>query len=202
MKNQMTSEERLLKLIRKKKPAGTTDAKANSDESSGLKKQSQGTKDLSFSFVKSINRLLIVVCAGIMAYIGFVYVGGRTLSEEVIFANKTERTEKIAQMQDKGERKSFDYYESMLSENNIFLAPWERETGVAIEGSRQTDLGKNLNLVGIILDEQPTAIIEDLKSKQTLFMNIGDKVNGAELNAVLEDRAVFLYNGQTIELVQ
>ena len=63
-----------------------------------------------------------------------------------------------------------------------------------------TELNKKLKLVGILFDANPTAIIEDQTTQQTLFMSPGDMVDNIKLEKIQPDKVIFLYNDQRVEL--
>ena len=52
-----------------------------------------------------------------------------------------------------------------------------------------------------MLDQDPKAILEDIKSQQTFFVSEGEEVMGATLKQIQEDKLIFIYNGQRVELV-
>ena len=64
------------------------------------------------------------------------------------------------------------------------------------------DLIKNLTLVGIVLDQNSTVIIEDQQSKETLFLHVGDKLNEAVIEEVQKSKVIFNFHGQRVELNQ
>jgi hypothetical protein len=74
-----------------------------------------------------------------------------------------------------------------------------------VKGEVLTELSifkKNLKLVGVVLDGSPVVIIEDLKSKETLFMRKGDSVYGAVVDDIQEGKVIFSYQEQWVELTQ
>ena len=104
-------------------------------------------------------------------------------------------------------REPYDVYEKSLSERSLFttFAGEERETPPPppqnpnpqpIEG-----LDKKIKLVGIVVDKEPQAIVEDLKERQTVFVSPGDRIGDAVVLEVNEDKVIFLYHDQRIEFV-
>ena len=61
---------------------------------------------------------------------------------------------------------------------------------------------KKLKLVGVVLDKNSEAIVENPAKKETLFFHEGDEFEGAVVEQILEGKIIFLYEGQKIELVQ
>ena len=62
------------------------------------------------------------------------------------------------------------------------------------------DWVKDLKLVGILLDGEPKAVIEDLKKNETLFLSPGQSLGNAVLQEIQEGKVVFVYQGQRVEL--
>ena len=62
------------------------------------------------------------------------------------------------------------------------------------------DLVKNLNLLGIITGKENQAIVEDKKSKKTMFLYKGDSLGEFTVYDIKEKGIVLDYNGEKIEL--
>lgn len=101
--------------------------------------------------------------------------------------------------------KDFSLYAETIKSRDIFKLPYgTKEANGASVGSTDSlsnEVAGNFKVVGIILDEEPQAIIEDLQNKDTLFLSIGQKVGTAVLEDVQEGKVIFQYNGQRLELV-
>jgi len=61
-------------------------------------------------------------------------------------------------------------------------------------------LHKRIKLIGILLDQDSKAIVEDLKEKQTHFLSRGESVGTAFLEDIQEDKVIFMYNNERIEM--
>ena len=59
---------------------------------------------------------------------------------------------------------------------------------------------KRLKLVGVVLDQEPQAIVENRRTRQTLFLRRGDRVEGAVVKEILEGKVILTYAGQSVEL--
>lgn len=212
MHQEMTSEEKLLQLIRKKKKgagilvkddgrsgAVSLDVPENSSNPLAEKKQGIG-------WLKSGNRLMVAVTFGALAYGAWLYITieQRSLPLPVDGRNKDSSVEMPA-TDPKKSSKDFDSYAQIFEERDVFQAPWENPEGEVVASavaSIQSDLIKQLTLVGIVLDKNPQAIIEDKKTRQTFFVRVGESVNGAVVTAIEEGKVIFKINEEKVELVQ
>ncbi len=111
--------------------------------------------------------------------------------------------------------KAYDYYRKQVQKRDIFQFPEEKarvmpkkvqarrviKASIKIQPKKQPFV-KSLKLVGVVLDEDPEAIVENPKKKKTLFLRKGDEVQGAIVEKILEGKIIFLYEGRKVELVQ
>lgn len=58
-----------------------------------------------------------------------------------------------------------------------------------------------ISLIGIISGEKPQAVIEDKKNQKTYFLYKGQNVNQLTITDILEDRVIFDFEGEKLELV-
>jgi len=196
----MTSEERLLNLIRKKKPSGDS----GGDQGRGDPNASQvGLQEGGIAFLNHFNRILVVLCVGLLAYIGVNYSqldeGRGILPIKKFKVEKDAFAEEIALL---SRSRSFDVYQEAIEERDVFQLPWEKPVDSVSEGPGDfaPDFTNRLKLVGIMLDKDPKAIIEDKKINQTLFLSVGDKINGAAVLEIQENKVILDFDGQKIEL--
>ena len=68
--------------------------------------------------------------------------------------------------------KAFEIYQEKLSRRDVFMAPWEQErlTPEGNEAPNALDLSKPIHIVGIVLDGDPKVIVENLQTKETVFL--------------------------------
>ena len=198
----MTSEEKLLKLIRQKNPLWPRDPRKGGAKGKLPSQGKHAADQKGFDALLFFNKFLILLCLAVVGYLGFKY--------SYLFQDKTAHQgrkakvpveKKEAERMDWPETKPFDYFQSKLGQRNLFFNPWEKQSQpnqLVQEGS--DDWTKQLRLVGIVLDADPKAIIEDINSNQTLFLSKGDSVNNAVLKEILEDKVILMYNNQEVEL--
>lgn len=101
------------------------------------------------------------------------------------------------------DKKTISYYEGVVRNRNIFQALWDQDKEETVQKAEKIEeLNKTIKLMGVLLDDDPTAIIEDIKKQKTLFMSIGDQINGAVLFQIQEGKVIFLQNSDSIEIIQ
>lgn len=196
----ITSEEKLLRLIRKKDQRPTDSRglkeKKGADGGSGQAAQGEG------HFWPSANRILLMLIIGLIAFSGWRYwqvtenipvvpsIPEGEVSQEATVPSGPAST-----------AKPFDAYGAQLSARDIFQAPWEKPaTGTLGREDGSASSVPQLRLVGILLDADPKAIIEDSSTKQTFFAAPGDRVGQAVLQEIQEDRVILMLNNQRVEL--
>jgi len=203
MEKEATSEEKLLRLLRKKKSISSAPLPEEKRTAAVGVIESKDTK-ARIDLLKWINRLLFVICLVIIAYIVNSYVltkgsASLFLTQEI----QPKVKEKDVRVSTKEDAQTFDFYAQTIHRRNLFLPPWEKDQGEnKVAEASNSDLEKDIRLVGIVLDKNPKAIVEDVKSEDTSFLSIGDEIRGAKLIEVLEGKAIFDYNGQKVEIIQ
>ena len=208
----MTSEERLLSIIRKKKhPAKDEQADVKKDKESG-RKESESSKirnGFNFDVLKWSNRILLAASFLIFIYIFHQYIEGR--GKENVLLTSLERMKNEEKKSEKVHvpkisfpaGKPFSFYQEKIQQRDIFQAPWDKpKENAPADASLTSDLNKQLKLVGILLDEDSKAIMENVQTKETVFLSVGDNIVGATLEEIREDKVIFRVNDEKVEFVQ
>ncbi|MDD5584488.1 MAG: type II secretion system protein N [Candidatus Omnitrophica bacterium] len=97
------------------------------------------------------------------------------------------------------EVKPYEFYAQAIMNRPLFGA----ETGNAPESAAsiaETDLLKDITLVGIISGENPQAIIEDTKNQKTYYLNKGQSIGQVQVEDITQGKIIVKYNGQKYEL--
>lgn len=209
MHEHTTPEERLLKLIRKKDAHPAKEAAGKQGSSKAAAGKGRGVFLESQKAFRFLNKFLVAACLGLLAYVGyelvFVKPQGATASRDfdttaIDPVVKEAPFEQIAFAQ----TKPYTYYTAPIEERDIFESPFS--TTKKIEEVKLTssipELTKNLRLVGIVLDSNSEAVIEDLESKQTFFLHQGDGIRGSIIDEIQESKVILRYQDQRVELVQ
>ena len=198
MEKPITSEEKLLRLIRKKKSS-----KQSENSEGNLGGKGPAAKKERSDFLKIINRLLLIAIGGLIGYMGITYLLFPKKEEAAVPSAAAEPVsrEVASKALSLIERKPFSFYQETIARRDIFQAPWEKsqEKGAA---PLVEDLSKKLKLVGIVLDQKPQAVIEDQETHQTYFLSPGESIGGARLEELQEGKVIFLFNEEKVELTQ
>lgn len=195
----VTSEEKLLKVIRKQDKLRAV-KKAPAQPNGGDLR-----KDSTISLLKICNRLFIIIS---ICFVGFLVYKSMQLQ-------KTEAVKLQAVDQDvpPSEAAPIAIDEEILVSSpevtvtrDIFEAPWEQpqQTGTATTGESSAlapQLKTTIRLSGIVLDQKnPQAIVEEISSGETVFLSKGQEFKGATLVDLEEGKAFFMYQNERIEL--
>jgi len=198
MNEHISPEEKLLKLIRKKdrSPVVPTAAGRKSSSFAGASDDKGGR-----GFFTFLEKFFIFICFILFLYIGYEFLFTekdlKVILEEKGALLEGGDFEKIAV----AEPKPYTYYTLPTVERNIFQAPYANPKGAA-PVSNVPELTKNLKLVGVVLDRDSQAVIEDAEGQQTFFLKKGEQVRGAIVDEIKESKVILLFGGQRVELVQ
>lgn len=99
----------------------------------------------------------------------------------------------------KAEIKPFEYYQEGLSGRKIFGTIETQESTGPISAAG-VDIAKDIGLVGIIMGENPQAIIEDKKAAKTYYVTKGQFVQDMQIDEIQEGKIIINYKGQRYEL--
>ncbi len=210
MDKEVSPEGKLLSLIRRKKdaaPSGDTDKNSPSGTKTSLPlRVSQGGAKAGGDVLKLTNRLLVVPILALAGTIAVNYFSAR--DNEPASENKEPKAKKKKEHNIKidltlPKQRPFSYYQKKFEERDIFLSPWDKpQDSSAAPAAVEQDLREKFTLVGIILDQDPKAVVEDNASHETYFLSKGDSVADASVEAIEESRVIFLFNGERVELTQ
>jgi type II secretory pathway component PulC len=201
----MTSEEKLLKLIRKKDRADDSRSKTKGltdkmMKSKGIKTESKPDGLILF------NKFLIIlsiISLGYIIIVGFI-VKQRSADEFVASIQHQKNGSSLENPIQGGKQKPLSFYVQKFENKDLFNTSLYQTnpTSAAVVNSAEQNPTQSLKLVGIVLDDKPQAIIEDLNSQQTLFLHVGDSIQDAKVKQILEGKVIFQFKEEMIELVQ
>lgn len=195
MDRPVSSEEKLLKLIRK--PAAPKDNKVQTEKNS----KSQ------IDFLALSNKLLLILLLGLAVYVAldFFILDKKNKPQDALSTGSgvDEGTQGQSVIETVTDVKPFSNYQSEFERRNIFQYPWEK-TDVSQPGQNNlplVDLTSVIKISGIIVGDSPQVIVEDMKTHQTLFLSPGDSVQSAKVEEIKADRVIFNYNGNKVEMI-
>jgi type II secretory pathway component PulC len=195
MDKQLSSEEKLLSIIRKKGPDDAVKAK-NKKAADGRTKTPGRPLSLPL-----LNRFLVFAVIGGLALLGIKYFKQKDAVNLESIVNEKVKSKIADDRAAKADIQPFEFYSAEVLKKDLFQLPWEQNTdNIDVTQTSSSAVLQSLLLTGIVLDKDPKAVIEDPKSGQTYFLSVGDEINGAKVQKIEPDRVLFEYGGETIEL--
>lgn len=102
--------------------------------------------------------------------------------------------------------KPMSHYSREIGKKELFQLNPGFGTPLALEKSeasniRLVKLAENLVLLGITIDHEPQAVIENQKDKKTYFLRVGDFIGQIKVEAILRGKVVLGYEDERLELV-
>ena len=96
----------------------------------------------------------------------------------------------------------WEEYESEIGRRDLFRSLKEEDASEEALTKAAPDFTKTIKLVGIVLDQNPQAVLKDLETNQTLFLHPGQQIQGATLSEISEGKVILTYQDQKIEFMQ
>lgn len=201
MKNNLTPEEKLLRLIKNKNKEEANASVSAIKPPNLIKKENLNLFLKKFLNLKYIFIILIAAVVISFGYLVFeILFVGETKPSAIKSEEKIEKKPEIKQVPIP-EAAPFDYYAEKLNKRDIFKPIGQETVGQTGTSTTLGELASNLRLAGIIVDKQPQAIIEDTKLKKTYFLNKGDYIDEIKVEEILEGKVILSLNGEKVELI-
>ena len=205
----LTSEEKLLRLIRKKNKSSAPplpSQERNTTISPDLADQAQ-TAGKPMDFLTLSIRVLAVTAGIILIFVLNNFVLLRTKPALTQAPSSATQIVKDTSLKE-GELSApafdvrpFDSYKQMMEGRDVFQSPWERPVQAApVSGASAAELTKQLKLVGILLDKDPKAVVEDLGTHQTFFVSPGERIGNAVVQEIRQDKVILIFGQEKVEL--
>jgi len=211
---ELTPEEKLLRLIRQPGKRAAKDKVSASDKDSTSLNKNQKTvideirlkdKEVVIPIIRSINFSLVNRSAAIMLVliIGFIsydlFMSRDNLKEQdVVLSQKVKNNTSVVQ----NPAKPFSYYQETISKRNLFdISAVEPQYDKVIPNSVSfKEMIKDIHLIGIVQGQKPQVIIEDVRLGKTYFLNKGDLLGEIKIEEIYSDRAILGYKGEKISI--
>ena len=211
MSNDLTPEERLLRLIRGKTKSydSNPNIQKTSSKTPGHPKakldEATNRRSEKLPAFFSFKIISIFLCIIIISFVGYSIF--ESLSSQLIFNVENrefpiEEAEIIKEPALAYQAKPYSYYSQKINRRDLFDS-FSLSDG-AIDISLNPSLGSkfnNLSLVGIVLDEEPQAIIENKTDKKSYFLRKGDFIGDIKIEEILDGKVIVSYAGEEFEMV-
>ena len=147
------------------------------------------------------NRFLIVLIIGLCGHVSVKYFSVDQ-NDVLLFAGHEVIAEKVSSAAlTLDEPKSFEAYAKGLETRDLFQSLRDKlKKDTPNLKKALPALHKRIKLIGILLDGDSKAIVEDLKEKQTHFLSRGESIGTVFLEDIREDRVIFMYNNERVEM--
>ncbi|MBZ0167604.1 MAG: hypothetical protein K8I00_12430 [Candidatus Omnitrophica bacterium] len=160
--------------------------------------------------LRSVNVILLVLACGIAIYSGRIYQLRSISESDVSGADISVATRSATRIKPKLKTlEPLPLYLAKIQQRDLFEAPWEAAVTAPVEQPGDVPVEnphaimqftRGIRLVGIISDNDPKAVVEDIVHRKTLIMSIGDEINGARLHKIYGELVVFKLGSELIEL--
>ena len=166
-----------------------------------LQKRLKSTQN-NIKFLKKLNAALTYLCLCALVYTLAVAIRGIEQPDagfqqfEIAGANNGEtRSYRVP------ESAGLAALQELISRRNLFepsVASVSRYNDLA--EAAKSELLHKFRIVGIIIADAPQAIIEVLSDNETVFVGEGERIEGALINRIDEDKITVVYNEIELEL--
>ena len=170
----------------------------------------------SLNIPRTLDTSLLVLNGGLVIYIMYQLLLSPQLSPQAFSKNIIPPQSKNSLGLLVAETKPFSYYAERFGGKDIFQItpvkiPGQEAVAASTDNPSETHVPqnqhnplefiKNLKLVGIVMDGNSTAIVENSETQETAFLHEGNSFKEASVKEIQKGKIVFDYFGQGVELV-
>jgi len=108
-----------------------------------------------------------------------------------------------ANLQFESKKKSLDYYLAGVGGRQVFSSVSTEDRQPSLPQAltpADTDITKNLSLVGVLSGDNPQAVIEDKKEQKTYYLNKGQYIGDLQIEDIKTNSVILNRNSQKYEL--
>jgi type II secretory pathway component PulC len=200
MKDNITPEERLLKLIRKEGKHHVTAAKDGPMPSKRALSFPRGMFFFSRFFLTHAKQCVAILVIGSSLYCGYAFLYPVLAMKKIKLPEITPLLQNAAKDESSLVTKPLESYTEEFKDRQIFQNPLTEDTLKGSQKSLETDLLNDFSLIGIVSGENPQAIIEDKKNQKTYYVSKGQSIGAFKVEGIQEGKVVLGYQGNTYDL--
>lgn len=198
MKENISPEERLLKLIKGEKGLKASPVSTNQPVSSKIvfdKKANQALRSLSKDFMPKLSLVVIIISVLLLLAV-FLYP---LVGLNKIKIPKTDSVSLSKSGEEKVETKPYEFYAQGMKNGQIF-GNIVAEEGISPAANIRGDFLKDINLIGIVSGDSPQAVIEDKKTQKTYYVSKGQSIGNFVVEDIQKGKIILSSDGQKFEL--
>lgn len=207
MKDNLTPEEKLLRLIRKdKKQSAGSEKQPVASTVEAIPKAtiiSQAPPEKSTVLFFRLQKIIFLAFVASGFYVVYAFVSPWFYAQEFNFSRGIEKAPVELKFKPLPLAKPYEFYLQGIQGRQIF-----RSTGTATVTPEalssvhdiNLDFIKNIGLVGILSGDNPQAVIEDKKVQKTYYVSKGQFIGEFQVEEIREGKIILNYRGQKFEL--
>jgi len=200
MRENISPEEKLLRLIRGQKKSQAPAPGLPKPEQQAATRPKIEFGEIFTRLATPQNAKILLISSFIISvlYLIFVFIFPLFSDKNLNIAPEPS----LIATQDKDDIKPFEAYLEGVSNRQIFKNPSSAAAGAPAGDniSVNTEIIKDISLVGVISGENPQAIMEDKKTQKTYYVTKGQYINEAVVEDIQEGKVILNYAGQKFEL--
>ncbi len=197
MKNNISPEEKLLKLI--KRDNGKTAEKGRKKFDLNLKSLNGSGLVIARRFLRPEARKIIILAFFVSSlYFVFTIISPYITFRKVRLSVAQEQAPRGANPQD--EAKPFESYLEGIRGREIFKRAAIVADAEQPLANLEENMLKDIALIGVISDENPQAILENKKAQKTFYLRKGQMIEDFKVYDIEEGRVILEREGQMYEL--
>jgi len=224
MTGDISPEERLLRLIRSKKPQPVSEeeerdstpkqetpkplavADTDTPPKKGLRwsNYKPSLKLADILRFENINLALVLLLIGVAIYSIPIFLREPKSAIEDLEKRIKSTKKSLSAEEKESKAPPLSYFAKEVNARNIFspIAKGDVTPEAPVdEGPKLEDIREQLSLLGVIGGDNPQAIIEDKKVQKTYFLNKGGMLDKVQVKDILDNKVILIYKGQEFELI-
>lgn len=200
MKDNISPEEKLLRLIR-----GEKKAKAPKEAIPTIANLKSPLKNSVYSLANIyltpavVQKIMVVLLAVSFVCLLASFIYPLVASKKIVLPQVPLKKTEALSLTLEAELKPYEFYLQSARQRQIFGNSVVQEKSVA-QVAANLDIVKEMSLVGIISGDNPQAIIEDKATQKTYYVTKGQFIGEIQIEEILEGKIIISYKGQRFEL--
>jgi hypothetical protein len=144
--------------------------------------------------------MLVVICS-LVGYVTVMFFTVSASEEDLVMANVHRDTAPTVDRLAAFQAQPLSVYLDGIAQRDLFEPmDFQAASGNPMPSVALPALEQRIKLIGILVDKDSKAIVQDLQDQQTHFLSRGDSIGPVFLEEIREDKVIFMYNNQRFEM--